>query len=66
MGLALRRRDRHLNLTGRRSTAEEAHSCGLVLPALERADLGELMALRDADEGIAAFLEERAPRWEDA
>ncbi len=36
------------------------------LPALERAYLGELMELRDADEGIAAFLEKRAPRWEDA
>lgn len=35
------------------------------LPALEAAYLGELMRLRDANEGIAAFLEKRKPVWED-
>jgi cyclohexa-1,5-dienecarbonyl-CoA hydratase len=33
------------------------------LPALERLYLSDLMATRDAVEGIAAFLEKRAPRW---
>lgn len=33
------------------------------LPALERLYLDELMATPDANEGIAAFLERRAPRW---
>jgi len=36
------------------------------LPALERAYISELMELRDANEGIAAFLEKRKPKWEDA
>jgi cyclohexa-1,5-dienecarbonyl-CoA hydratase len=35
------------------------------LPALERTYLGELMSLRDAEEGIRAFLEKRSPAWED-
>ncbi len=34
-----------------------------VLPRLERLYLGELMATRDAAEGIGAFLEKRAPAW---
>jgi cyclohexa-1,5-dienecarbonyl-CoA hydratase len=33
------------------------------LPALERLYLDELMPTPDANEGIAAFLERRAPRW---
>ncbi|MEK6606470.1 MAG: enoyl-CoA hydratase/isomerase family protein [Myxococcota bacterium] len=33
------------------------------LPTLEAAYLDELMATPDANEGIAAFLEKRAPRW---
>jgi len=33
------------------------------LPVLERVYLDELMALPEANEGIAAFLEKRAPRW---
>ncbi len=35
------------------------------LAELEALYLGELMATRDAREGIAAFLEKRDPRWED-
>lgn len=35
------------------------------LPELERAYLEGLMRLRDANEGIEAFLEKREPRWED-
>ncbi len=35
------------------------------LPELERAYLTGLMRLRDASEGIAAFLEKRNPKWED-
>ncbi len=50
--------------------AERAARAGLVelldarLPQLERLYLEELMATPDANEGIAAFLERRAPRWE--
>lgn len=33
------------------------------LPALERLYLDELMATPDANEGIAAFLQKRPPRW---
>jgi enoyl-CoA hydratase/carnithine racemase len=35
------------------------------LPSLERAYLEDLMRLRDASEGIDAFLEKRKPKWED-
>lgn len=35
------------------------------LPRLEEQYLDELMAARDPNEGIAAFLEKREPRWED-
>jgi cyclohexa-1,5-dienecarbonyl-CoA hydratase len=35
------------------------------LPELERAYLDDLMKLRDANEGIQAFLEKRNPKWED-
>jgi cyclohexa-1,5-dienecarbonyl-CoA hydratase len=35
------------------------------LPALERAYLEDLMRLRDANEGIEAFLVKREPEWED-
>ena len=38
----------------------------LRLPALENLYLDELMASRDANEGIAAFLEKREPVWVDA
>ncbi|MGE5246482.1 MAG: enoyl-CoA hydratase/isomerase family protein [Betaproteobacteria bacterium] len=36
------------------------------LPELERQYLDELMHTRDAREGIAAFLDKRAPEWRDA
>jgi cyclohexa-1,5-dienecarbonyl-CoA hydratase len=36
-----------------------------VLPQLERLYLKELMRTEDASEGVAAFLEKRAPRWTD-
>lgn len=36
-----------------------------VLPELERLYLGDLMGTEDAAEGIAAFLQKRAPRWAD-
>jgi cyclohexa-1,5-dienecarbonyl-CoA hydratase len=36
-----------------------------ILPELERLYLFDLMATEDAPEGIAAFLEKRAPRWTD-
>ena len=35
------------------------------LPAFERAYLEDLMRLRDANEGIDAFLQKRKPEWED-
>jgi len=37
----------------------------MVLPELERLYLGDLMGTEDAAEGIAAFLQKRAPRWAD-
>jgi cyclohexa-1,5-dienecarbonyl-CoA hydratase len=36
-----------------------------VLPRLERLYLDELMRTEDASEGVAAFLEKRAPQWTD-
>jgi cyclohexa-1,5-dienecarbonyl-CoA hydratase len=36
-----------------------------VLPLLERLYLNDLMRTEDAPEGVAAFLEKRAPRWKD-
>jgi cyclohexa-1,5-dienecarbonyl-CoA hydratase len=36
------------------------------LPIIERQYLGEVVSSRDGNEGIAAFLERRAPQWEDA
>jgi cyclohexa-1,5-dienecarbonyl-CoA hydratase len=37
-----------------------------LLPLAERLYLDELLATADASEGVAAFLEKRAPRWKDA
>jgi cyclohexa-1,5-dienecarbonyl-CoA hydratase len=51
--------------------AERAARAGLTelleqrLPQLERLYLDELMATADANEGIAAFMAKRAPRWQD-
>ena len=36
-----------------------------LLPALERLYVDELSPTHDAEEGVRAFLEKRAPRWED-
>jgi cyclohexa-1,5-dienecarbonyl-CoA hydratase len=36
------------------------------LDRVEAQYLGELMATRDAQEGLVAFLEKRSPRWHDA
>ena len=36
-----------------------------VLPQLERLYLSEVMRTEDATEGVAAFLEKRAPQWTD-
>ena len=36
------------------------------LPELERSYLDDVMATRDAGEGIRAFLEKRRPQWADA
>lgn len=41
------------------------HHVRAALPELERLYLGDLMATEDAAEGIAAFVERRAPRWSD-
>ncbi len=65
--------DAHLGRTSAAALryAERAARHGLVrrmerdLPALERLYLDELMRTRDAHEGIAAFLERRAPAYTD-
>jgi enoyl-CoA hydratase/carnithine racemase len=54
-----------LRLVARLARAPLLEEMDRRLPELERAYLSDLMALRDADEGIAAFLEKRRPRWED-
>ena len=41
------------------------HHVRAVLPELERLYLGDLMRTEDAAEGVAAFLQKRAPRWTD-
>jgi cyclohexa-1,5-dienecarbonyl-CoA hydratase len=56
---ALRHAARAARLVLRESVAR-------TLPTLERRYLRELMETRDAVEGVAAFLEKRPPKWEDA
>ena len=51
---------KHAVLAARRRTREAIESD---LPELERQYIEELMAEPDAEEGIRAFLEKRAPRW---
>jgi cyclohexa-1,5-dienecarbonyl-CoA hydratase len=55
-----------LRLAERAARLELSARLAGTLPALERLYLDELMATPDANEGIAAFLEKRAPRWENA
>lgn len=53
---------RHATAAARHVLASEVRRS---LPELERLYLGRLMHTRDAEEGIAAFMEKRAPRWSD-
>jgi cyclohexa-1,5-dienecarbonyl-CoA hydratase len=53
---------RHATVAARLALKRHVHE---VLPELERLYLSDLMATADAAEGIAAFLEKRAPRWTD-
>jgi cyclohexa-1,5-dienecarbonyl-CoA hydratase len=54
---------RHAVAAARHVLASEIHRS---LPELERLYLDRLMHTRDAEEGIAAFMEKRAPRWSDS
>jgi cyclohexa-1,5-dienecarbonyl-CoA hydratase len=53
---------RHATAAARLSLRAHVHA---VLPELERLYLGDLMRTEDAVEGVAAFLQKRAPRWTD-
>ena len=53
---------RHAAAAARHVLASEVRRS---LPDLERLYLDRLMRTRDAEEGIAAFLEKRTPRWSD-
>jgi cyclohexa-1,5-dienecarbonyl-CoA hydratase len=53
---------RHATAAARLSLRQHVRA---VLPELERLYLNDLMQTEDAVEGIAAFLEKRAPRWTD-
>jgi cyclohexa-1,5-dienecarbonyl-CoA hydratase len=52
-----------LRLTKRAVRLGSAGSFGEGLTAVEDLYLGPLMATEDAHEGLAAFLEKRAPVW---
>ena len=52
---------RHANRAVRESWHRELPAA---LDRMERAYVGDLMSTHDANEGIAAFLEKRAPKWE--
>ena len=53
---------RHAAAAARHVLASEVRRS---LPELERLYLDRLMRTRDAEEGIAAFMEKRAPQWSD-
>jgi cyclohexa-1,5-dienecarbonyl-CoA hydratase len=54
-----------LRFAARAARSSLVRDVGALLPELERLYLNEVMRTRDAREGIAAFLEKRAPRWRD-
>ncbi len=54
-----------LRYAAKAARASLRHSAASLLPELERLYLNDLMGTGDAREGIAAFLEKRAPRWTD-
>jgi cyclohexa-1,5-dienecarbonyl-CoA hydratase len=53
---------RHAALAARFALREQV---ARTLPALEQLYLSRLMRTADAAEGVAAFMEKRAPRWRD-
>jgi len=55
-----------LRLATRAARMELMQRFEILLPKLERLYLGELMATRDAVEGIEAFMEKRKPSWSNA
>jgi cyclohexa-1,5-dienecarbonyl-CoA hydratase len=54
-----------LSHAARASRLAIAHAIETLLPASERLYLESLMRTRDAEEGVRAFLEKRAPRWKE-
>jgi len=55
-----------LRLAARAARAPLVRELRARLPELERTYLRDLMATRDAGEGLRAFLEKRSPAWSDA